>query len=156
MEYNKEGKFIFFVCRNAYKNSWPDTLLPKPLLMGYRQWPQSDRNMSLISSEKSRIYGLEQSPAPVSDILLLIGLLMHQTPSEGSQVPPPQDPLGPAPVSERVRCVPTPLSWTQTHKPRLDSCVSAATRLRHDSGVLTSLQLEKGMIITSTHLTGTQ
>lgn len=109
----KEGH-LSFVCRNAYRNSWPGTLLPKPLLMGYRQWPQSDRNMSFISSGKSRIHGPEQSPAPVSDVLLLIGLLMHQTLSEGRQVPPPQGPWSPAPVSERVRCVPTRLSWMQT------------------------------------------
>lgn len=78
--------------------------------MGYRQCPQSERNMSFISSEKSHIHGLEQSLAQVSDILLIIGLLMHQTLSEGRQVPPPQDPLGPAPVSEQVRYMPTLLA----------------------------------------------
>lgn len=73
-------------------------------------------------------------------------------------MPPPLDPLGPGPgpVSEQVRCMPALLSWTQAHKPRLDSCFSAATNLLHDSGVLTSWQLEKGMIITSTHRAGMQ
>ena len=34
----EENAFFFF--RNAYKNSWPITLLPELRLMGYRKWPQ--------------------------------------------------------------------------------------------------------------------
>lgn len=47
---------LLFVCRNAYKNSWPVILLPKPLLMGLKV---TTKVTEIISSEESHIHDLE-------------------------------------------------------------------------------------------------